>query len=103
MLRDIPKNLPTREFCPLRRFRRNQLWRHARCRKRATFSRLSSSSGFTLVELLVVIAIIGMLVGLLLPAVQAAREAARRSQCQSQLKQVGMAALSYESTHHHLP
>lgn len=47
--------------------------------------------GFTLVELLVVIAIIGVLVALLLPAVQAARESARRSQCQSQLKQIGIA------------
>ncbi len=55
--------------------------------------------GFTLVELLVVIAIIGILVALLLPAVQAAREAARRNQCQNQLKQIGLAALNYESTY----
>jgi prepilin-type N-terminal cleavage/methylation domain-containing protein len=54
--------------------------------------------GFTLVELLVVIAIIGILVALLLPAIQAAREAARRSQCQSQIRQVGLAILNYEAT-----
>lgn len=75
---------------------------HEACDCRPRFLK-HSTKAFTLVELLVTIAIIGVLVSLLLPAVQSAREASRRISCVSNLKQLGIAILNYESSAKKLP
>jgi len=53
--------------------------------------------GFTLIELLVVIAIIAILAAILFPVFARAREKARQASCQSNLKQIALAAIMYSN------
>lgn len=55
------------------------------------------TKGFTLVELLVVIAIVAVLAGLLLPTVETVRSSARSAVCTSNLRQLGIATVGYNS------
>ncbi|MEW6157178.1 MAG: prepilin-type N-terminal cleavage/methylation domain-containing protein [Verrucomicrobiota bacterium] len=55
--------------------------------------------GFTLVELLVTIGIVSILIALLLPALNRSRERAKMVKCQTTLRQVFLATVTYADDH----
>jgi len=58
---------------------------------------------FTMIELLVTMSIIGIVIAITLPAVQSVRESARVTHCQANLRQFGLAAQNFHSTHRMFP
>ena len=59
-------------------------------------ARFTTRRGFTLIELLVVIAIIAILASLLFPALARSKDKGKAAQCQSNIRQLALAAMMFE-------
>jgi len=79
----------------MKQFSRNRSHKLQRSGQCSSQSHVAKLSGFTLIELLVVIAIIGILAAILFPVFARARANAQRTNCQSNLKQIGLAFAQY--------
>lgn len=73
------------------------------CRKTRSSRTAGTRRGFSLLELIVTMAVLATLVAIFLPAVQRSRETSRRLTCTNHLRQVALAAESFETTHNHYP
>ncbi len=71
--------------------------------ERKTYTRVcageETAGGFSLIELLVVIFIISILAAISATGVKAAREKARQTNCMSNLRQIGVALVTYRGDH----
>jgi prepilin-type N-terminal cleavage/methylation domain-containing protein/prepilin-type processing-associated H-X9-DG protein len=63
----------------------------------------SRRAGFTLIELMVVIGIMALLAVLTVGGVVVGMQVARRYRCTANVKDLGLAAISYETSHNHYP
>lgn len=60
-------------------------------------------AGLTIIEVLVVVAILAVLLALFIPAVQAARQSARNVECRNNLRNLGLACLTFHDTRGYFP
>ena len=70
--------------------------RYIRSRFPQTEARLPKYRAFTLIELLVVVAIIAILASLLFPALARSRDKGKTAKCQSNARQLALAAMMFE-------